>query len=282
MCGCGAVVCTLLAGCGSLPGPDAAPVCTAVGSRSHDAGELPAFTRQQRVQAEAALQQQRWADAAWTLEVLLTLDPGDPWAREQMARARSAIAAGVAERLPRAAQARQRGDLETATRLYLEILALAPGDDGAADALRTIERQRARNGNVAGFRPPGWSTGAYRRTPTPAARPPDDAERDARNEVEHAAMLAAQGDLDGAIATLKPLVLAGRAVNTTRSRLADLYGQLATRLEADGDRSGAIAALKSSLQLLPQQPRTAARLAALQAAARAGDNRRPPPVSTSR
>jgi hypothetical protein len=114
------------------------------------ASPVAAFERQYREQAAQAAALARWADALWAWDVVLALKPDDAEATVQRERAQRAAQAAVAEREPRAREAQQRGDADTATRLWLEVLSLAPEHAAAADALRQIERQRARRQNVAG------------------------------------------------------------------------------------------------------------------------------------
>lgn len=262
------VVLAALAGCASDP--------PATGQPSWEAGEPPApargqdalapFEKRQRAQAEAAAQQRRWAEAVWAWDVVLALRPNDAQAKEQRSRAQQQADDVAADRKARALQARQRGDLDAATRLYLEALAQAPGDRAAADALREIERQRSRRGNVQGYRAPGLNL----------VKRPDNAgwmllpERagaaaSRSNAQEHASLMASQGDLDAAIAMLEPLATPPRADPGVRAQLADLYWRNALRLEAK-DRQGAVAALERCLQLAPRHAQAAARLKVLRAA----------------
>ena len=89
------------------------------------------------------LAQQKWlADAALAWEVLVVLRPDVPDYRERLAEIRRQIDSAVTERLPRAASAAQRGDIDNATQQYFAILALQPRNALAADALRTLERER--------------------------------------------------------------------------------------------------------------------------------------------
>lgn len=71
-----------------------------------------------------------------------------------------------------------------------------------------------------------------------------------RSDVEHAAMLSRQGEVDAAIALLQPVATARRSDPAARALMADLYVQQADRLAAT-DRAAAISALENSLRFAP-------------------------------
>lgn len=242
--------------------PPAAPDRQALPpQRGQDAVE--SFEDRQRAQAETAMQQRRWADALWAWDVVLALEPRDVRAREQRNRARAQAEAAATERRARAQQARQKGDVEGAMKLYLEALSQWPDDAEAADALREMERQRTRRGNVNGYRAPG---AAVVQRPYPDERKAAAAVVTGHNELEHASLLASQGDLDAAIAMLQPLTMGRRPDPAVRSRLADLYWRKGEQL-APADPQAAIGALQRALQLAPGHPKATAKLKELKAAA---------------
>jgi len=227
---------------------------------------LKAFELQQREAARSAARQGHWADAQWAWDIVLALDPGDAEAAAQRAAAKAAGAAAVAERLPRAQLAQQRGEWESAARLYLEVLAIDPAQSAAADALREIERVRTRRGPTSSTRnlyaaPAPATARGPARTTVPAAAPGADI-----NDVEHASMLADQGDLEAAIVMLRPLATGPRAAPATQRLLASFYFRQASKLEAT-DRAGAIKALELGLALDPAHRTAAARLKLLRPAA---------------
>ena len=139
-----------LAACGSPPpaapagpageAPAPRPAAAAPAPGRHDGVE--AFERQQRERAEIAQRQGRLADAALAWEVLTALKPQRTEYRERLAATRASVRAGVADRLGKAAAARKRGEIDAAVQHYLAALALDPAHEGAADALRTLERER--------------------------------------------------------------------------------------------------------------------------------------------
>jgi len=246
------VLAVALIGCASVsePARDAAPTVVSAPSPAPSSAEatLGAFEQRQREAARAAAQQGRWADAAWAWDVVLALRPNDDAAHKERDAALASAASVSADRQARARAARQRGDLDGAVKLYLEALAVAPDDTAAADALREIERVRTRRGNLAGPR----SAQPIGRT-TPSAD---------RNDLEHASLLASQGEYESAIALLAPLA-AGDA--RARAQLADIYWQQAQRLESR-DRAAAIGALRRCLQFDPNHKAAAQKLKALSAA----------------
>jgi len=214
------------------------------------AESLAAFERQQRDAAEAAARQGRWIDAIWAWDIVLALAPGDSEAARRRAQAQDAINAALPERLARARVARSRGDIDAAARAYLEVLALAPDHATASDALREIERERVRRYQL------GQPSRAVMARRAPANNTNHAPTVEERNEIEHASMLAGQGEINGAIAMLQPLAAARRGSATLRALLADLYLRQAEQLAAT-NRAAAITALERSLQADPSQQQAA-------------------------
>ena len=104
---------------------------------------LPTPFEQRQFDHAVNLAQQKWlASAALAWEVLVVLRPDVPVYRERLADIQRQIDSAVAEKLPRAASAAQAGDIDSAARQYLAILALQPHNALAADALRALERER--------------------------------------------------------------------------------------------------------------------------------------------
>ena len=221
---------------------------------------LADLATRQRAAAESAERQSRWAEALWAWDVLRALRPEDAEVVRRRGLAQDAAQAGVADRLQRARLAMQRADSDLAARLYLDALALSPGQAEAANGLRAIERERvkrqhlgqlSRNTMTRRSTDPAQSLIASAAGKRPASG--------ASNEVEHASLLAAQGEIAGAIAVLTPLVAQSRADPAARSLLADLhFRQAETQLPSD--RAAAVASMQRSLQLAPSNAQVAARL----------------------
>ena len=221
----------LMAACGSAPPPVAAPADApappapsqppAIDSRLAD------FERQQTERATAAEGKGHWAQAALNWEVLTLVNPDDPSHRARWAEAKRQADRLAAERQATAEAAQRRGDLDGATRAWLEALALDPGRTQAADALRQIERERTRRATVGRFA----ANAAARRSGTDA--PTADASeqgRSANSVREHASMLVQQGDFDGAIQTVRD-ASQPRGDAGLRALLADLYVQKAESMK---------------------------------------------------
>jgi tetratricopeptide (TPR) repeat protein len=257
----------------ALPAPPASPSPSAPEPRQAAPAEQPsdaaspapvqlqAFEQAQRARALAAAQQERWADALWAWDVVLALKPQDPTALSQRAAVQAAAKAATEQRQARARQARQRGDAESALRAYLEVLAIDPLDRTAADGLREIERQRTQRGNVLAQRPSlGWAAAR----PGPSA-PGGTASADPAEDqaLEHASLLATQGDMDAAIALLRAHASGSRASPNAKAALGELYWRQAQLAEAQGDRQKALSALRQCLQWAPGHRLASARLAAL-------------------
>ena len=147
---------------------------------------------------------------------------------------------------------------------------LAPNNIEAADSLRSLERERNRRAqrnravrSAAAQRAtvdagPG-SAAATVGVGTAAPRAGGG-----RNEIEHANLLADQGELDGAIAVLAPVVGGRRDDPAARMLLADLHYRKAELLRKS-DPSAAVKALQRSLKVDPQHARAARLLRELQA-----------------
>lgn len=181
--------------------PEQRPLADPAGSPAASL-PTPASAYEQRLRERALVQvrQGRLADAALSWEVLVALRPDAGDYRERLHETRRQIEAALPDRLRRAQQAQRRGELDAATAGYLAVLALQPDHEGAADALRTIERERNRIfylGKYSRITLERRGGGGLQAT---AKRPANAMEG---NEVEHAALLGAQGEVDAAIALLE-------------------------------------------------------------------------------
>jgi hypothetical protein len=137
----------LLAGCASkAPAPATAPPPSRAAwlSAHHHRRTRPWLAFQQQHRAAAAAEQRgQWTQVLWHLDVLLALAPAMPNCSAAAPRPNKPPSRRRRAQ-QRARQARARGDHESATRLYLELLSLAPGDAEAAEALRALERERVK------------------------------------------------------------------------------------------------------------------------------------------
>lgn len=241
----------------SAPVPRHAPPPSATEAVT-DAG-LERFLRRQHLRAQAAAAAGRWAEAALAYEVLALVEPDDPAYAAARDEWRRRVDAAAAEHFAAAEGLRRRGELDAAARAHLHVLSLDPGHAGSADALRAVERERNRRTIVGRFS-----------RQLLARRPASDGEAngyaDARNQIEHATLLARQGDLEAAIALLRD-GLRGQGDAARRGLLADLHVQRAETLRLR-DPQSARASVEAALALDPGH--AAARALARQLAAARG------------
>jgi tetratricopeptide (TPR) repeat protein len=134
----------------------------------------------------------------------------------------------------------------------------------AADALRSIERERVKRQQLGRL-----SRLTLMRRGTEAMGPTDKVGSAGvdRNELEHATILARQGEIDSAIGLLERRLAADRNDRAARNMLADLYERKADDALASRDTASAIALLEKSLRLDPNDAQVAERLKQLRAAA---------------
>ena len=235
-----------LAGCAgmsALPAPAASAASQPEALAAEAKGRsLAAFETSQRTLAESAETRGQWAQAAWAWEALHALRPAD----EATARWQQALKAAESLSTLRAQQARlalQLNDLDGARDLFLKSLVAQPTQAEAIEGLRALERERVRKLQLA--------------QPARVALPQRG--RPMRAEIEHAALLAAQEDLEGAIALLLPLANARPADVAARRSLSDFYLRLA-QAQRPTNPSEALATLQLSLQMDRRNARAAALL----------------------
>ncbi|WP_418319344.1 hypothetical protein [Piscinibacter sakaiensis] len=302
-----ATICLLLQACGSTPPAPplaegqqdevAAPVVVLP-------ADPTAYETAQRARAAALERDGRLADAALVWEVLATIRPRHPDYPLRLAELKRRIASEAAERLQRGDQAAAAGQLDAAMSHYLSALAVQPDNAKAADALRSAERERNRRNHLGKLSrhtltrkamadgdmvplpmaappattsvtaPPPSIASLASRAAVPQAQsaaPAPPASRAGstldRIEVEHASLLASQGEFDEAVAMLENWLRDNRRDDAARRLLADVYLQQAESLAASKP-AAAIAVLEKSLQLERNQPRVAERLKQLKASAR--------------
>ena len=247
----------VLTGCASSPDPSAAParveasatpaaVPFALGAA---APQPSAFELELRERAFGHQRARRLADAAIAWEILAVLRPDVAEYRGRHADMQRQLDAAVAERLPRADQAARRGEIESASQHYLAVLALQPQHRAAAQALRDLERERNSRQNLGKLS----RLTITRQAKADSQALPVAASMAAGNDVEHAAMLAGDGELDEAIALLERRLGAEHRDVGARLLLASLYQRKGESL-AGVDRALAIDALQKSLRLHPGDP----------------------------
>ncbi len=201
------------------------------------------------------MRQGRLADAAIAWDVLLTLRPDATEYRDNLAQTRQRIDAAVAERIARAAQAQKRGDTAAAEQIYLSASALQPDNLVAANALRGIEADR--NKRMFLGRPSRLTL--TRRAVSESEMSPSAAATAESNDLEYAAMLAGQGEIDEAIDLMEKRVALVPRDEPSRRLLADLYYQKANAV-AVKDKAQAVALLRQSVRLDPRHAAASAKL----------------------
>jgi tetratricopeptide (TPR) repeat protein len=269
---CGLVLTVVLAvaGCAGrgqvvvAPTPNT-PTATPPPAAANSNPALIEYEARQRETADSATQRGRWAEAILALDVLQALRPTDASLVQRRAQAEESAKLVASERLRQAKAAQQRGDSEAATRLFLEVLALQPAPAmqlEAAEALRALERERVARQHLGVA-----ARLAFARSPLQEklnAKPASAG----RNDVEHASMMAAQGDVSGAIALLKPVNAEANADPSARRLLADLYLRQAEGLWPQ-QRDAAINAAERGLKVDPKHKLLRERLALWRGAAAA-------------
>lgn len=261
------VMAAALAACTGGPG--------ALRNPEGSAGSPPsAFELAQVQRAQEQVKDGQLADAAWTWEALTVLRPENAGYRDSLAATRQQIDSGVTERLDKAKAAHKRGDLDGATTQYLGALALQPDNEAAADALRALEKERNQKSYLGkparvtlrkaappvAAKPAATAKAQASTSGAPAKEPAQTAAAAAgpdRNELEHIAMLAAQGEVDEPIRLLEKRAPQDRNDPSAKRLLADLYVRKAEKL-AVIDKSGAIMVLQKCLRVDPKNARATA------------------------
>lgn len=235
------VACLMLAACTTMSPSDRG----LSRSPSSDAFEQTTLT-----EAQSQLKQGHLAEAAMSWEVLSVLRPDKPAYAQQLAQTRLQISQNVREHEPAARLAQQRGALDEASQRYLAILALQPDHANAAQALREIELQRVKQRNLGRYSRLTLAKAAASQPPAQGSQAANTILSAERNALEHAALLAGQGEFEDAITLLRQNLDARPKDGATRSLLADVHYRQALSL-ADKDKPAAMAALRRCLQLEP-------------------------------
>lgn len=257
----GLLLCAVLSACTSVAPPSAASGDPQDDQSQSVVSQAPAhaFEQRQRERAASLAKQGRLGEAAVAWELLTVLRPDSAEYRERLADTRKQAEAAATERMQRAAAAYKRGELDNATLYYLSVLAVQPDQTQAADALRSIERERNKRFYLGKLSRVTLTRRAMQESEVAAApRRLQPAGAD-RNDIEHATMLATQGETDTAIQLLERHLAADRRDDAARQLLAEVYYQKGEKL-ASRDKAAAIAALERSVRLDATHARAAAML----------------------
>ena len=241
-CLCAALLAACAAPTPTPAGPQAqarpTAVDTAAAGLHAEQAALHTFAHDQRERARQARLDGRPLDAQLAWAAVLALASADAEALAGREQARLAAQHAAQERARRAEQAATRGEIEAAMRWHLEALAHDPGLAASAQALRSLERERALR-NAAPM--------AFARPPTPTAT----SSKPYASELDNAELLLAEGDLDGALLLLEPAARDSRADIGLKQRTCELLLRQAQAL-APQQRGAARAAVQRCLRLLPQ------------------------------
>ncbi len=255
---------------------------------------VQAFEQRHRQAAQAARREGRHADARWHWDVVAALHPDDAQVTSERRTDDDAARTASVERAAKAHAARQRGDAQTAARLYLEALQVWPLHADAADELRVLERERTRRGHVQalqamrsdarGTTGPDGTSASMASSPaaprksmaasklSPRAKAAKDARIEgtgdtpqARIDAEHAALMT-QADAYGRKSPASDADSAAAGITGTPARAAASVDtdacRRAPRLEGS-DRAAAVRAWQQCLKAQPGHVLAAARLKAL-------------------
>lgn len=239
--------------------------CTSTPPVDPNAAHSPAvdaFEQRTLADAQSQMRQGHLAEAALSWEALSLLRPAHPMYAQQLAQTRDLIAQKVADQLPAARQARQRGALEEASQRYLAILALQADNTSAAQALRDIEQQRNKQLYLGRYSRLTLAKAAPSKQMAQGKQAANTTLAAERNALEHAALLAGQGEFDDAITLLQQELAARPKEGTTIALLADVYYRQAVSLEAR-DKPAALAALRQCLRWAPAHTEARRKLAQL-------------------
>jgi tetratricopeptide (TPR) repeat protein len=210
------------------------------------------FEQQLLERARRHTSQGMLAEASTEWELLTLLRPDQATYASNLTQARAQIEQRATELGRAARQAQQKGALDEAAQRYLALLAIKPADTTAADALRTIERERVKRevlGRYARQTIPARAASSKAMTAPMASSP--NAMVSERNELEHASLLAGQGDFDDAVALLNQRLKTTPSDSVAKALLADVYYRKGTGLTAS-NKTAAIAAVEDCLRLDPK------------------------------
>jgi tetratricopeptide (TPR) repeat protein len=190
------------------------------------------------------MQESRWAEAATHWEILQLLRSDRPDYGKKLAEARSHSSHAASGHLQEADQARAQGQTSRAAMLYLKALAADPSSGEAAQALRDIEKERARRVN---FSPSarggnGEMSASVRRSSKPGATPSTAEGR----ELDSAILLLHQADYSAAVQTLETYVRKNPQDDFGRRTLQDAYVDLARERAKEGKKEDALAYLEKA------------------------------------
>ena len=220
---------TLLAACAqapvvTLPAPDVPRGNPADDARAQAIALHRQLAQQARDGGDLAA-----AAVQWHLVVLLA--PGEPAYRREQGAVNAAIRQGVRDQLQAGNAALKSGDNDRATQAMLRVLALDPGNDEAAKALREIDRQRI--SRIQGDR-------AQKLRPVDmAALKSGTPDAGAAYDLEQPLEMLRAGDVNGGLRELKAYVDANPGNRAARQKIGTAVADRARELQNKGSREQA-------------------------------------------
>jgi tetratricopeptide (TPR) repeat protein len=213
------------------------------------AGADVAAVLERRRQNAVRLQQSGdLAAAAAEWQVLTLIDPRSDAFRRELSAARAALAKVTSEQLQAGNAALKRGDTEAATDAFLRVLAVAPDNAEAANALRDIERRRvvrSQTDRVARLRPEDYGIpGARAALPRTAVATAPEAPRADVNrayDFDQSMELFRAGDVRSGLNGFRRYVDANPADRAGRQEIGNAVYERARTLEAQGQGDQALA-----------------------------------------
>ncbi len=211
------------------------------------APSFASFEQHHQTRAEGFAREGKWADAAVEWEILVLLRPDRAEYTKRWEEAKAKAHAAVNSDLQAAAEARRRGDLVSASALYLKALGADPGNTAAADALREIERDQARRLHANHW---GNGVGSGKPTATPRVGSPANTVPAAeQRELEGAVMLLHQGDYAVGVQKLRDYLRRHPQDELAKRTLRDAYAALGKQQLDQGKPNEALGYLEKAQQI---------------------------------
>jgi tetratricopeptide (TPR) repeat protein len=238
----------LLAACAQAP-VATAPVAELPQASPADDARGQAILRHRQL-AQKAREAGDLATAAMEWHVVVLLAPDTPAYRREQEAVNAAIRQGVREQLQTGNAALKNGDNERATQAMLRVLALEPGNDEAAKALREIDRQRMariQTDRAQKLRPvdmnalKGAPSGATGGVANAASNSATNAANDvvAQYDLEQPLEMLRAGDVSGGLRELRAYVDANPGNRAARQRIGNAVADRARELAGKGSREQA-------------------------------------------
>jgi len=233
------ILAALLGACAQTPVVTSPPPAVARSSPADDARAKAIALHQRMAQQARDAGDLATAATQWHLVVLLA--PDEQKYRGEQEAVDAAIRQGVRDQLQIGAAAQKSGDNERATQAMLRVLALDPGNDEAAKALRDIDRQRI--SRIQGER-------AQKLRPVDmTALKSGVSEASALYDLEQPLEMLRAGDVNGGLRELRAYVDANPGNRAARQRIGTAVADRARELQIKGSREQAYTLYEQAVAL---------------------------------